>query len=137
MDLKVHLPVVTILLGNGYSYNYFCSQFLPMFYRIPKEILEVKGKELLDIPRTPFLAFNDEETILRINSDIFMNGIINSVAYMVYQIKKKFYCNMQSNTDFYIPNFLLMMEFQALPLCEQIFSVCNKWQKTEKLLQLL
>jgi len=88
MDLKVHLPVVTIPLGNGYSYNYFCSQFLPMFYRIPKEILEVKGKELLDIPRTPFLAFNDEETILRINSDIFMNGVINSVAYMVWPYLK-------------------------------------------------
>ena len=50
MDMKVHLPVATLPLDNGCEYYYFNSQFLPIFYRIPKEILEIRGKELMCIP---------------------------------------------------------------------------------------
>ena len=84
MDMKVHLPVATLPLDNGCEYYYFNSQFLPIFYRIPKEILEIRGKELLWIPRTPASAYYDAEVIKFVESDIFMNGLINCVAYMIW-----------------------------------------------------
>ena len=84
MDMKVHLPVATLPLDNGCEYYYFNSQFLPIFYRIPKEILEVRGKELMWIPRTPASAYYDAEVIRFVESDIFLNGLINCVAYMIW-----------------------------------------------------
>ena len=83
MDMKVHLPVATLPLDNGCEYYYFNSQFLPIFYRIPKEILEIRGKELMWIPRTPASAYYDAEVIRFVESDIFMKGIIDCVAYMI------------------------------------------------------
>ena len=84
MDMKAHLPAVTLPLEKGLEYYYANSKFLPIFYRIPKEILEVRGKELMWIPRTPASAFYDAEVIRFVESDIFMNGLINCVAYMVW-----------------------------------------------------
>lgn len=84
MAMKVHLPAVTLTLEKGLEYYYANSKFLPIFYRIPKEILEVRGKELMWIPRTPASAFYDAEVIRFVESDIFMNGFINCVAYMVW-----------------------------------------------------
>ena len=84
MDMKVHLPVATLPLDNGCEYYYFNSKFLPIFYRIPKEILEIRGKELMWIPRTPASAYYDAEVIRFIESDIFLKGVIDCVAYMVW-----------------------------------------------------
>lgn len=84
MEMKVHLPMLALRMANGELCHYFASRVLPIFYRIPKVVLEIRGKELLKIPRTVISAFVDNEIISFVNSDVFMNGLINCVAYMVW-----------------------------------------------------
>lgn len=60
------------------------SVYLPAYYLIPKELLENNCKEILKIPRIPIKALSTYESIELIESDFFLEVIIDMYAYMVW-----------------------------------------------------
>lgn len=60
------------------------GEYLPAYYYIPHEVLEKCGSELNSIPRYPHLAIRDWEAISIIESDLFLNLIIDAYAFMVW-----------------------------------------------------
>ena len=60
------------------------GEYLPAYYFIPKKVLEKCGKELNSIPRYPHLAIRDWNSIILIESDLFLNLIIDAYAFMVW-----------------------------------------------------
>lgn len=60
------------------------GEYLPAYYFIPKEILKQCGAELNSLPRNPIVAVNDWDAITLIESDLFLNLIIDAYAFMVW-----------------------------------------------------
>ena len=60
------------------------SELIPLFYLIPKSMLEKAGKEFLEIPRKPVYLFADRNWINFIESNAFLNFIIDATAYIVW-----------------------------------------------------
>lgn len=60
------------------------GEYLPAYYFIPQEILDKCGRELNAIPRLPHLAIRDWNSISLIESDLFLNLIIDAYAFMVW-----------------------------------------------------
>ena len=60
------------------------STLLPAYYLIPEEILKKCGQELYSLPRFFSLLLLDHEAIRTMESDLFINCIIDSYAYMVW-----------------------------------------------------
>lgn len=69
---------------NGSHSPYRNSEYIPLFYIFPKEMLETAGKEFLKIPRNPYPLFYDRELISFVESDLFLNFIIDATAYIVW-----------------------------------------------------
>lgn len=69
---------------NGPPTPFRNVEYLPLYYFIPKRILEQCGHELNSIPRIPKLVFADRNACNIIESDLFVNLIIDAVAYMVW-----------------------------------------------------
>ena len=60
------------------------GEYLPAYYFIPKEILQQCGAELNSLPRNPVAAVNNWDAITLIESDLFLNLIIDAYAFMVW-----------------------------------------------------
>ena len=69
---------------DGTHSPYRNSEYIPLFYMFPKEMLETAGKEFLKIPRTPYPLFYDRELISFVESGLFLNFIIDATAYIVW-----------------------------------------------------
>lgn len=69
--------------GGGHS-TYRNSEYIPLFYMFPYEMLESAGQVFLDIPRTPYELFLNRKWIEFIESDLFLNFIIDATAYIVW-----------------------------------------------------
>ena len=69
---------------NGETTPYRNSEYIPLFYAIPCEVLENCGEVFLQIPRKPYFLFHDWKVIELIESDLFANLIIDATAFMVW-----------------------------------------------------
>lgn len=69
--------------GGGHS-PYRNSEYIPLFYMFPFEMLESAGQVFLDIPRTPYELFLNRKWISFVESDLFLNFIIDATAYIVW-----------------------------------------------------
>lgn len=69
---------------DGTVTQYRNSEYIPLFYMFPKDMLEKAGKEFLNLPRYPALMYVDWKVIEFIESDAFINFIIDATAYIVW-----------------------------------------------------
>lgn len=60
------------------------AEFIPVYYFIPKRILEVCGAELNALPRNPHQILRSKAACDLIESDLFLLLIVDAVAYMVW-----------------------------------------------------
>ena len=69
---------------NGEVTPYKNSEMIPAFYFIPKEFLDKCPKELQDLPRHPWKMFHNWEAIRVVESDLFIELMMDAYAYMVW-----------------------------------------------------
>ncbi len=60
------------------------AEFIPVYYFIPKRILEACGAELNALPRNPQKILRSKAACNLIESDLFRLLIVDAVAYMVW-----------------------------------------------------
>ncbi len=60
------------------------SEYIPLFYIFPKEMLEEAGQIFLEVPRNPNFLFFDRKWIEFVESDLFLQFIIDATAYVVW-----------------------------------------------------
>ena len=60
------------------------GEFIPAYYSIPKELLSRCGAELNSIPRCPKELLYDERALSIVESDLFLEAIIDVYALMVW-----------------------------------------------------
>ena len=60
------------------------AQYIPMYYYIPKRIMDLCGAEFGSLPRNPHQILHSKEACDLIESDLFFMYIIDVVAYMVW-----------------------------------------------------
>lgn len=60
------------------------AEFLPAYYIIPKRILAQCGRELNSIPRNPQALIHSFDAIAIVESDLFVELIMDAFAYMVW-----------------------------------------------------
>ena len=59
------------------------AEYLSAYYFIPKRILEQCGKELNSIPRNPQKLIRDYNAVAVVESDLFIQLMMDAYAYMV------------------------------------------------------
>ena len=79
---KVQQLHITRLDGTVSAYRN--SEFIPLFYVFPKEMLEEAGQIFLEVPRNPMLLFLERKWIDFVESDLFLQFIIDATAYIVW-----------------------------------------------------
>lgn len=79
---KVQQLHITRLDGTVSAYRN--SEFIPLFYVFPKEMLEEAGQIFLEVPRNPNFLFLDRKWIEFVESDLFLQFIIDATAYIVW-----------------------------------------------------
>lgn len=60
------------------------AEYLSAYYFIPKRILEQCGKELNSIPRNPQKLIRDYNAVAVVESDLFLQLMMDAYAYMVW-----------------------------------------------------
>ena len=60
------------------------AEYLSAYYFIPKRILEQCGKELNSIPRNPQKLIRDYNAVAVVESDLFIQLMMDAYAYMVW-----------------------------------------------------
>ena len=79
---KVQQLHITRLDGTVSAYRN--SEYIPLFYVFPKEMLKEAGQTFLEVPRNPLFLFLDRKWIDFVESDLFLQFIIDATAYIVW-----------------------------------------------------
>ena len=69
---------------NGEVTDFINSEYLPAYYFIPKEILDKCGQKLSSIPRNILQVARSWDAIDTVESDLFVQCIMDAYAYMVW-----------------------------------------------------
>ena len=69
---------------NGTITPFRNAEYLSAYYFIPKRILEQCGKELNSIPRNPQKLIRDYNAVAVVESDLFIQLMMDAYAYMVW-----------------------------------------------------
>ena len=59
-------------------------EYLPLFYLFPKELLESKCPELVDMPRSVHGIFTQEKWFRQLASDFFLQAVCDLTAFFVW-----------------------------------------------------
>ncbi len=70
--------------ADGTKRFYKNSEFIPAFLMIPNCLLEKTNKEMRTLKRVPRALFRDPETIRRVESDNFLQVVIDCYAYAAW-----------------------------------------------------
>lgn len=70
--------------ADGTERLYKNSEFIPAFLMIPNCLLEKTNKEMMTLKRVPRALFRDPETIRRVESDNFLQVVIDCYAYAAW-----------------------------------------------------
>ncbi len=74
---------------DGSISPYRNSELIPLFYVFPKKMLKAAGKIFLEVPRKPVYLFGDRKWINFVESDLFLEFIIDATAFIVRQFMGK------------------------------------------------
>ena len=70
--------------ADGTKRLYKNSEFIPAFLMIPNCLLEKTNNEMRTLKRVPRALFRDPETIRRVESDNFLQVVIDCYAYAAW-----------------------------------------------------
>lgn len=76
--------MAVVRMKNGTPVSMRNAEFIPMYYFIPRRILEACGAELNALPRNPHKVLRSKAACDLIESDLFRLLIVDAVAYMVW-----------------------------------------------------
>lgn len=119
---------------NGEVTPFRNAEFIPVYYFIPKSILQKCGAELNAIPRNPKDIFRDRRICEFIESDLFLLLIIDAVAYMVWPFMGyNEYMEIYSGYDpawrfAHSPKYWVqeMIDEKIIPTTNQLYKNCNE-----------
>lgn len=77
------MPILVKRAG-GSSTPYKNAEYIPAFLMIPEELLKRCGKELYELPRTRAALLGDRSVIRQVESDLFLECIVDAYAYMAW-----------------------------------------------------
>lgn len=69
---------------NGEVTPFKNSEYIPAFYFLPKELMDKVPKELQDLPRNPWFIFRDWKAIEVVESDLFLELMMDGYAYLTW-----------------------------------------------------
>lgn len=75
---------IKIKREDGSCTEYRNARLIPAFLMIPEELLKRCGKELYDLPRTRAALLGDRSVIRQVESDLFLECIVDAYAYMAW-----------------------------------------------------
>ncbi len=76
--------MAVVRMKSGTPVSMRNAEFIPMYYFIPRRILEACGAELNALPRNPHKVLRSKAACDLIESDLFRLLIVDAVAYMVW-----------------------------------------------------
>lgn len=79
----VGMPI-RIKREGGSCTEYRNAQLIPAFLMIPEELLKRCGKTLYELPRTRAALLGDRAVIRQVESDLFLECIVDAYAYMAW-----------------------------------------------------
>ena len=129
---KVQQLHITRLDGSISAYRN--SEFIPLFYVFPKEMLEKAGKIFLEVPRNPLLLFLDRKWIDFVESDLFLQFIIDATAYIVWPfmglgVAREIYSGYEPSWKFaHAPHYWLegLIEEGVILSVNELYRYCKK-----------
>ncbi len=78
------MQVIKIRQADGTPRAYQNAEFIPAFLMIPKVLLDRTNQEMITLRRTPRALFTDLETMQRVESDNFLQVIIDTYAFLAW-----------------------------------------------------
>lgn len=75
---------IKIKREDGSCTEYRNARLIPAFLMIPEELLKRCGKTLCELPRTRAALLGDRSVIRQVESDLFLECIVDAYAYMAW-----------------------------------------------------
>ena len=69
---------------DGTLRPYQNAEFIPAFLMIPEVLLNRTNQEMITLKRTPRALFTDSETMRRVESDNFLQVVIDAYAFLAW-----------------------------------------------------
>ena len=119
---------------DGSISPYRNSELIPLFYVFPEKMLKAAGKIFLEVPRKPVYLFGDRKWINFVESDLFLEFIIDATAFIVRQFMGKdaareFYSGYEPSWILaHAPQYWLegLTEEKILPTINELAQMCKK-----------
>ena len=121
---------------NGEVTPYKNSEFIPAYYFIPKEAMTKLPRELRELPRNPWFIFRDWDAIAVVESDLFLQLMIDGFAQFAWP-----YMGMGPDMEIYSgydPVYLTahncsmwiqtMTDLGMIPTVEELFKNVQPWE---------
>lgn len=121
---------------NGEVTPYKNSEFIPAYYFIPKEAMTKLPRELQELPRNPWFIFRDWDAIAVVESDLFLQLMIDGFAQFAWP-----YMGMGPDMEIYSgydPVYLTahncsmwiqtMTDLGMIPTVEELFKNVQPWE---------
>ena len=124
---------------DGSISPYRNSELIPLFYVFPKNMLKAAGEIFLEVPRKPVYLFGDRKWINFIESDVFLEFIIDATAFIVRQFMGKdaareFYSGYEPSwilahaTQYWLEG---LTEEKILPTINELAELCKETPSLE------
>ncbi|MBQ5985651.1 MAG: hypothetical protein IJL59_00165, partial [Clostridia bacterium] len=78
------MQAIKVRQQDGTLRKYKNAEFIPAFLMIPEVLLNRTNQEMITLKRTPRALFTDPETIRRVESDNFLQVVIDAYAFLVW-----------------------------------------------------
>ncbi len=124
---------------DGSISPYKNSEYIPLFYVFPKNMLKAAGEIFLEVPRKPVYLFGDRKWIDFVESDLFLEFIIDATAFIVRQFTgkdaaKEIYSGYEPSWILaHAPQYWLegLTEERILPTINELAQMCKKEPSVE------
>lgn len=78
------MQAIKLRQADGTLRRYTNAEFIPAFLMIPEVLLNRTNQEMITLKRTPRALFSDPDTIARVESDNFLQVVIDVYAYLAW-----------------------------------------------------
>lgn len=78
------MQIIKIRQSDGTLRQYRNAEFIPAFLMIPEVLLNRTNQEMITLKRTPRALFTDPETMQRVESDNFLQVVIDAYAFLAW-----------------------------------------------------
>lgn len=78
------MQIIKIRQSDGTLRRYRNAEFIPAFLMIPEVLLNRTNQKMITLKRTPRALFTDPETMQRVESDNFLQVVIDAYAFLAW-----------------------------------------------------